>query len=423
MSVHKKRISRVIDSLKKFKEPAAMLLSSAPEYIRSRDIAYPYRQNSDIFYLTGSQEKDLQILLSSKSNKPILVVPPKDKTRALWDGDQGNYQQIASNLGAELVVSKEPFKELKSRLRGHSHLLHQNTPLTLSDRISQDIQATPAMQRGKLPRTFSLCDVILEEMRLYKDPAEVVQIKKAAEVTSQALFSAASLIQPGMPEHVIARTIEYWFGLFGGEPGFGTIAASGKNAAILHYRSCNSNLKPGEMLLIDCGAELDLYSADITRVFPVSKSFSKEQKILYDIVLKAQSAAIKKVKDGVFIRSIYEAAAKVLTEGLVELKVLRGKISSLMAKRAYKDFFPHGIGHSLGLDVHDVGDHRGNNDARLHKGMVFTIEPGLYLPKAIGKVKPFGIRIEDDILVTKNGCEILTSAVPKKIEDVEAMMA
>lgn len=420
--MYKKRVKRIQSALEKVDESAILVLSSASEFIRTRDQHYPYRQNSDFYYATGSQEKNIHLILSTKHKVPLLLVPPKDKQRALWDGDQGDYKKIAVSLGAELITVKDLHKDLLGRIKNHSCLLYQNHPGSMSFRIASELMTTPPYRRGNYPHTFLHSDVILEPMRLHKEPDEIKRIIAAAEITTQAIHATASLIQPSTPEYIIARTIEYWFGLFRGQPAFGTIAATGKNAAVLHYKECSSTLKAGDLLLIDCGAELDMYNADITRVFPVSGTFSKEQKLLYEIVLKAQHAAIRKVKHGVLIKSVYDAAAKVLTEGLVELKVLHGKVSKLLEKKAYKLYFPHGIGHSLGLDVHDVGNHRGNNDARLSAGMVFTIEPGLYFPKAAGILKPCGIRIEDDVLVTKNGCEVLTAGMEKSADEVEQLL-
>jgi Xaa-Pro aminopeptidase len=260
-------------------------------------------------------------------------------------------------------------------------------------------------------------------MRLFKEPGEVKLIREAAAITNHALFETMPFVIPGQAESTIAATIEYWFRLQGATTGFNTIAATGPSAATLHYSHQSRALKRGDLLLIDCGAEHRLYSADITRVVPVGGVFSGPSKEVYEIVLAAQKAAIKAVKNNVLIRTVYDAAARELTHGLVSLGVLRGKVSALMAKKAYKPYFPHGIGHSLGLDVHDVGNLRGNNAAVLKSGMVFTIEPGLYFPKKVRNVPACGVRIEDDVLVTARGAEVLSVGFPKETREIESLFA
>ena len=263
---------------------------------------------------------------------------------------------------------------------------------------------------------------MLAELRLYKDPHEVKLIQHAAKVTSDAICLAIQATRAGMREYEIRATLEGAFQQHGCEVGFQSIVATGKSAATLHYVTANRILRRRDLILLDCGAEYQNYSADISRVYPVSGRFTDEQAELYNVVLDAQKAAINKIKDGVKIATVYMAAARKLTAGLRRLKVLHGDTANLIKKGAYLPYFMHSIGHSLGLDVHDIGKLRGNNRATLRKGMVFTVEPGLYFSKPVKDIPACGIRIEDDVLVTSNGCKILTRDCPKEIAQLEALM-
>jgi Xaa-Pro aminopeptidase len=258
---------------------------------------------------------------------------------------------------------------------------------------------------------------------MHKEQYEVDLIRRANEITNEGLLYIAARLDPGLTEAHAARTIEYVFKMNDATTAFGTIVAGGSEAAVLHHRASDRKLKRGEMVLIDCGAEYKLYCGDITRVVPCGGTFSPEQRDVYEVVLAAQKAALKNIRAGVKIAKAYDAAARVMTEGLVALKVLRGKPSELFEKKAYLPYFPHGIGHSLGIDVHDVGNLRGNKEATLEAGMVITVEPGLYFPKKVGKVPACGVRIEDNVLVTAKGCEILSAGFPKEISEIEALVA
>jgi Xaa-Pro aminopeptidase len=418
--------ARLRDLKKKFDAcddySSALLLSSAPAIIRTRDEYHEYRQNSNFFYLTGSLAPDLNLLLLKNSKTPILIERKLSAKEILWEGGAPNLKPLAQALGAELIVTENPRKEILSRLMGHSHLYFDNTPGSVTWAIAQELMALASHNRGKLPLHFSHCDGVLENLRLFKTKDEINFIKRANAITNEALLYIAPRIEPGLTEEHAARTIEYVFRMSDAQAAFGTIVGTGRSAATLHHRNLTRTLRSGEMVLIDCGAEFQLYCGDITRVMPVNRKFTPEQKHLYDIVLESQLAALRSIKHGVRIGKAYDAAAKVMTQGLVELKVLRGKVSSLLQKHAYQPYFPHGIGHSVGIDVHDVGRIRNNKDAILEEGMVITVEPGLYFPKAVGRVPACGVRIEDNVLVTKRGCEILSAGFPKKTSEIEAVM-
>jgi Xaa-Pro aminopeptidase len=258
-------------------------------------------------------------------------------------------------------------------------------------------------------------------LRLFKDPSEVAKIKEAAEITGGALQNVLPLIEAGVAEREIGAFIEYFYKVHGAEPAFGTIVASGASAATLHYRSLSRKLKKGELLLIDTGAELDMYASDITRMIPVGGTTSLELRDLHDIVLRAQLIAIKKVRPGVRMVDVYNAAAKELVYGLKYLGILKGNVSQLLKKGAFKPYFPHGIGHPLGIDVHDATPT--GQESILEKGMVITIEPGLYFPKPTGPLPACGVRIEDDVLVTSRGHEVLTAtAFTKDLNELGMLM-
>jgi Xaa-Pro aminopeptidase len=279
------------------------------------------------------------------------------------------------------------------------------------------------------PGEFLDLDHYLHDMRLYKSAAEIKIMKRAGEISAEAHKRAMRVCKPGMNEYEIEAEVQHEFAIQGARhPAYGAIVGGGNNACILHYRENNQKLKSGDLLLIDAGCELDYYAADITRTFPVNGKFSPEQKALYELTLAAQLEAMKHVKPGKHWNESHEASVKVITEGLVELGLLEGNVEELIAQESYKEFYMHRIGHWLGLDVHDVGDYKVGGEWRVFEaGMVMTVEPGIYVSpdneKVAKKWRGIGIRIEDDVVVTKDGCEVLTSDVPKTVADIEALMA
>ena len=418
---YRRRVRRVIAELKASGQAAALLLSSAPPSTRSRDTSHPYRQCSDFYYLTGASSPDLVLLLRAHGES-ALIAPEPDEHRIVWEGrPHEDPRAIAQRLGITPIIVRNVRAEVLSRLRQQEALYFQNTPGSVAWNISRELIETSSHLRGAFPRHFVHADALLEEMRLYKEPFEVRLISEAATRTNRALYEILPFVDAGQSEANLAATIDYWFKVQGAVPAFNTIVATGPSAATLHYHALSRKLRRGEMLLIDCGAEYGLYAGDITRVLPVGGVFGDVHGAIYDCVVEAQQAALRKVRHGVRIRAVYDAAARVLTEGLVDLGVLKGKVSSLMNAAAYKPWFPHGIGHSLGLDVHDVGNLRGNNEAVLKRGMVFTVEPGLYFRRKAGHAPPCGVRIEDDVLVEAKGCRVLSAGFPKERAEVEQL--
>lgn len=418
---YKQRISTVRRELAKAGE-ACMLISSAAAVQSSRDMHFPYRQSSDFYYLTGTTSDQMALLIKSSQAKPILFYSKPDALKILWEGKGEDARQVAKRIGAEARAVKDFNSEILAAIKSSDILYYQNEHSTIGYRVANYLFSLGSHERGNYPKKFAHSDLILERMRLIKDKAEVKAIRDASQISIEALFSCVDTVQRGVSETHITASLDYVMRLHGCTPAFDTIVASGPSAAVLHYHNGNRRLKDGEMLLVDWGAACRLYCADITRVLPVGGSFSLWQRELYSIVLTAQLRAIQKIKHGAKILSVYDAAASTITEGLLEIGVLKGKLSKLIADKAYKKFFPHGIGHSVGLDAHDIGNLRGNNDAVLEEGMVFTVEPGIYFPRKVGKIPACGIRIEDTVLVTKSGCDIITSAFPKDPESIEAVM-
>jgi len=418
----KSRIRRVRRMLSAQKKPCALLLSSAPIASRSRDTDYPYRQHSDFYYLTGTRRQGAALLVSSESSIPLLLTRRDDKERVVWEGKAEDVRAIAERCGAQLIGADDPAKEARSRLQGHEALFYQNTPGSIAWRVARELLELPSWRRRGLPASFHHSDLLLEPLRVRKDREELALMARAIEITCSALRGVLPLVSAGATEAEISAALEYGFRLRGGEPAFASIVAAGPSAATLHYEKLGRTLRQSDMLLIDCGAEHEMYCADITRVFPVSGRFRGAQREVYDVVLAAQKAVLRRVRDGVRVDTLYGAAVRVLTEGLVELGVLRGRVSRLIEQEAYRPYFPHSIGHMLGLDTHDLGRMRGDREAALKKGMVITVEPGLYFARRAGSVPACGVRIEDDVLVTAEGARVLSKGFPKETAEIEAMM-
>lgn len=419
--IYRNRIKRVKQLLRTNENEAILLLASAPSVPRSEDEYYPYRQGSNFFYFTGTHAKNMILIVSPRKEKAILIAPPSDPHTTLFDGRNESAEDVADRIDAELIVTKDPRRELRNSLKGETRVFYYNSPLSLLTPIIKEFIETPSHLLQVHPREWINCYNLMTRLRMHKDAHEIAQIQEAIRITIRSLKETVPFIRPGGTEREVASTINYHFALRGAQPAFETIVGSGVSGATLHYKNHSRSLRSNELLLIDCGAELNLYSGDISRTFPVSGKFHGIEKELYEIVLEAQKKTISVLRHGVPVKKVYETAVKALTQGLVDLKVLRGKVSTLIEKGAYRPYFPHGIGHGLGLDVHDIGNLRYNSGAKLEEGMVFTIEPGLYFPKKVGRVPACGVRIEDDVLITKSGYKVLSTDMPKEIEAVESL--
>jgi Xaa-Pro aminopeptidase len=335
----------------------------------------------------------------------------------VWEGAPEDVEALADRLGCDILRSARPEEEILRRLHGTEILFFETAPDSAAYRLGREVLEAPGDRRLALPQRFGNSDLVLAPLRLRKDADEIRAIRRAAKIAAEVLEECLPLLVPGIREFQFMEMMNAAMRVRGCEPSFDTIVASGVSAATLHYRQGQREIAVDQLLLVDWGVELSLYASDITRTFPVSGRFSPIERKVYEVVLAAQTEVIRAVKPGAKLGTLYDRAVRVLTEGLVSLKVLKGRVPKLIETGAYKPYFPHRIGHSLGLDVHDGFLHR-LSDARLEPGMVITIEPALYFPEGVGKVHPLGIRIEDDVVVTAKGCELLTPEIPKDPEEL-----
>lgn len=411
------------------------LLCAAPQSTRSNDTEYPYRQNSDFYYLTGFVEHDavLALIPGREQGEVVLFCQEKDKTRELWTGILMGPEQAITQLQIDDAFPIGDIDDiLPGLIEGRQRVYYS---MGKDPRFDQRVMDWVKIIRGKArqgahpPGEFLVLDHLLNEMRLIKSPMEIKLMEKAGAISAQAHKRAMAVCRPGLYEYHLEAELLHEFVRSGSRsPAYNNIVAGGKNACILHYVDNNAPLKDGDLVLIDAGCEYDYYAADITRTFPVNGRFSKEQKALYEIVLSAQLQAIRAVKPGAAWDEPHNATVRIITEGLVNLGLLKGNVQELIAKDAYKVFYMHRAGHWLGIDVHDVGDYKIDDKWRLMEpGMVTTIEPGIYIAPdnmdVDSKWRGIGIRIEDDVLVTRTGHRILSEGAPKTVEEIERFMA
>lgn len=436
MSITKKEFQRRRKALMEQMEPNSIaILPSAHEKIRSRDTEYLFRQDSDFFYLTGFTEPEaVAVLMPGREHGEfILFCREKDREREIWDGFRAGPDGAIEEYKADDAFPIDDIDDiLPGLIEGRERVYyalgkdadfdHQVMNWVNSIRAQVRSGATP-------PGEFLDLDHFLHDMRLYKSAAEIRIMREAGEISARAHARAMKFCRPGVYEYQLEAEILHEFAMNGARfASYSTIVGGGENACVLHYIDNNEKLKKGDLVLIDAGCELNHYAADITRTFPVGGKFSTEQKALYELTLKAQDAALAEIKPGNHWNDPHEASVRVITEGLLELGLLRGELADLIESEDYKEFYMHRIGHWLGMDVHDVGDYKVGGEWRvLEAGMCMTVEPGIYVaPDNLNveqKWRGIGIRIEDDVLITKDGCEILTAAVPKTVEEIEALMA
>jgi len=411
----------------------AMLLPAADEKVRNADNHHPFRQDSDFAWLTGFDEPEGAALLhadpASGNSGLVMFVRPKDREREIWDGLRAGVEGAVTGYGADAA---HPVAEMEAKLeehlaRGGTLWYRLGFSREWDERVVRIIQKLRARIRTGVRAPDPVRDpgAVLHELRLVKSSEELERLRRAAEITAEAHMAAMRDGRPGAREYQVQSEIEYAFRRRGGNgPGYGTIVATGANATILHYRAGNAELKSGDLCLVDAGGEYGLYTADVTRTFPVSGEFSKVQRKAYDAVLAAQEAGIAAVKPGVTIDALHELVVGKLVEGMVAIGLLQGKPEERIADGSYKKYYMHRTSHWLGMDVHDVGPYHVDGSSRaLAPGNVITVEPGLYVASddasAPAEFRGIGIRIEDDILVTKDGHENLTAAVPKLPDEVE----
>ena len=411
------------------------LISSAGVRVRNRDVDYPFRQDSDFYYLTGFNEPDaLAVFIPGRSQgEYILFCREFDEKKALWEGAHAGLEGAIKHYAADDSFPIDDVDDIVSGMLENKTKVYypMGRDTDLDHSLQEWIRHIRSQSRSGVmaPAELASIEPIVHEMRLFKSAAELKLMRYAAQISAQAHVKAMQLCVAGKYEYQVEADIVHHFMQSGlRNVAYPSIVAGGKNACTLHYTENKDKLKNGDLLLIDAGAECDHYAADITRTFPISGKFSEPQALLYQLVLDAQFAAIEQIKPNLPWNAAHDASVEVLTKGLVKLGLLKGSVSKLIKNEKYKQFYMHRIGHWLGMDVHDVGDYKVNQEWRLlQAGMVLTVEPGLYIPedcKSVDKKwRGIGIRIEDDVLVTKNGYEILTHEVPKTIVEIETLMA
>jgi Xaa-Pro aminopeptidase len=410
---------------------AVAIVRSLPERLRNGDAFHPFRQHSDVLYLTGFVEPDATLILrpGAEKERVVMFVRPRDPEMEVWDGKRAGLEGAVERYGADAAY---PALELRTRigdLIGNFEELHY--ALGLDDTMDLMVAATIARLRktekkGKRPpRAVVDPRAHLHELRLHKRPEELRALAKASAITSEAHLAAMRTGRPGAFEHELEAVINYTFRKSGGTgPGYATIVGAGENATILHYIENSCAIADGDLVLVDAGCEYDHYTADITRTWPASGAFTPAQREVYDLVLDTQKTAIDLARPGATIDQIHDHCVRRLTEGMIRLGLLEGDVDERIADSAYKKFYMHGTSHWLGLDVHDVGAYtRGGVSRPLEPGMVITVEPGLYIAvDAEGvpdRLRGIGVRIEDDVVVTAGGNEVLTAACPKEVADLE----
>lgn len=436
MGISKTEFARRRKNLMALMEPNSIaIIPSAHEQQRSRDTEFPFRQDSDFYYLSGFVEPDAVLVLipGRRHGQYVMFCRDRDPKMELWNGFREGTDGVCENYAADDAFPIGDIDEiLPGLIEGRERVYYS---MGRSTEFDQQIMAWVNRIRGNAargsapPGEFTDLDHMLHDLRLIKSAAELRLMRRAGEITGRAHVRAMRHCQPAMVEYQLEAEILHEFASSGARhPAYSSIVGSGGNACVMHYIENNSKMRGGDLVLIDAGCEYEYYAADVTRTFPVNGVFSKEQRALYELVLASQVAAIDAIRPGNHWNQPHDASVRVITEGLVKLGLLKGGVASLIKRAAYQEFYMHKAGHWLGLDVHDVGDYRVADEWRmLEPGMVMTVEPGIYVSpdnkKVAKKWRGIGIRIEDDVIVTDQGHEIITSGVPKTIEEIEALMA
>ncbi|RPH25310.1 Xaa-Pro aminopeptidase [Buttiauxella warmboldiae] len=420
--------------LAKMAPASAALIFAAPEATRSADSEYPYRQNSDFWYFTGFNEPEAVLVLIKSDethSHSVLFNRLRDKTAEIWFGRRLGQEAAPGKLGVDRALAfSEIGEQLYQLLNGLDVVYHAQGEYHYADSIV--FAALDKLRRGSrqnltAPATLTDWRPWVHEQRLFKSEAEIIALRRAGEITALAHTRAMEKCRPGMFEYQLEGEILHEFNRHGARfPSYNTIVGSGENGCILHYTENESQMREGDLVLIDAGCEYQGYAGDITRTFPVNGKFSAPQRAVYDIVLESLTTALALYRPGVSIQDVTGQVVRIMVSGLVKLGIINGEVEQLIAENAQRPFFMHGLSHWLGLDVHDVGFYGPDRSRVLEPGMVITVEPGLYIaPDADvpAQYRGIGIRIEDDILITADGNENLTASVVKSADDIEALMA
>ncbi|MEB3753728.1 Xaa-Pro aminopeptidase [Acinetobacter sp. MD2(2019)] len=413
-----------------------MLIATSPVVYRNRDADYKFRADSHFYYLTGFAEPEavavIETFESADEYSYSLFCRERDPEMEIWNGYRAGIDGAIEDYDADEayaidLLDEEIIEKLQHKQKLYYRIGHD---AAFDTRVNTWLKtAENAQRKGAVsPSQVLQLERILDEMRVIKSEQELELMQIAANISAEAHTRAMQKVRPNMMEYALEAELNYIFGQNGCVPAYNSIVGGGENACILHYVENNQPLNSGDLVLIDAACEYQHYASDITRTFPVNGKFSEAQKALYNVVLKAQYAAIDAVQLGNRYNEPHKVAVKILTQGLLDLGLLKGELDALIAAEAYHPFYMHGTGHWLGMDVHDVGAYKMDAESRLfEEGMVITIEPGLYISAQDESVdekwRGIGIRIEDDVVVTKNGPRVLTANVVKTIEDIEALMA
>jgi Xaa-Pro aminopeptidase len=420
--------------MKQMGRDSIAVLPAAPVRLRNNDVEYPYRQDSDFQYLTGFDEPEaVAVLVPGRAQAEyILFVRERDPERETWDGRRAGPSGAKRDYGADDAFPVSDMDEiLPGLLENRERVFYtMGAYADFDQRVVGWVNGlrTQARNGRHPPLEFVALDHVLHDMRLFKSRAEIEYMRTAAHIAARAHQRAMRFCRPGATEFQVMAELVHEFRRHNADTAYPPIVGGGANSCVLHYRENDQPLAAGDLLLIDAGCEFEFYASDITRTFPVNGRFTSEQRAVYEVVLEANRAAIAKVRPGNHWNEPHEAAVRVITQGLVKLGLLKGRVPALIRSGAYRRYFMHRTGHWLGLDVHDVGDYKVGDEWRVFEpGMALTVEPGIYLPAgARGVPKRFrniGIRIEDDVIVTKKGAEVLSARAPKDADQIEALMA
>jgi Xaa-Pro aminopeptidase len=410
------------------------IFPAAPTAIRNADVEHEYRQDTDFYYLTGFEEPNAVAVLAPDhpEHRFVLFVQPKDREREVWTGWRVGDERAKQEYGADAAFTTDKLDEELPKLAEKADRIYYRfgSDPTFDERLVGLMRRFQRQRQREGTGPTSVIDPaeILHEMRVIKSHDELALLRRAIDITCEGHIAAIQALKPGVYEYEIEAIIRYVFRKNGSpRSGYPPIVASGENATVLHYTVNDGRVEDGDLLLIDAGAEFGYYTGDVTRTLPARGTFTEEQAVLYQLVLDAQLQAIEAIRPGATFIEPHDRAVRVLTEGLVRLGLLEGEIDKLIEEDALKKFYMHRTSHWLGMDVHDAGPYKVADEwRRLAPGMVMTVEPGLYIAADLQGVDPsyrgIGIRIEDDVLVTEDGNEVLSARVPKVIEDIEAMM-
>jgi Xaa-Pro aminopeptidase len=425
---------QLAEFMRRMDQKSVAIIPSAREATRSNDTNFRFRQDSDFYYLTAFEEPEsIAVINPNREQKFTFFVRPRDPEREIWDGRRAGVEGAKSEFGADEALPIEEFPaKLEEILDGAEKLYYRlGVNPDLDTTIIRTISRMRALNRKPIHPPAVIIDpaTIVHEMRVIKSNAEVELMQRAADIAAYAHCEAMKAVRPGMKEYQVEALLEQIFRREGATaPAYTSIVGAGANATVLHYINNDGELPDGELLLVDAGAEYKGYASDITRTFPINGRFTKAQREIYDLVLEAQMSCVEMVRPGVTHDDLKNHSIEVLTKGMVKLGLLKGEPEQLIKEEKYKQFYMHGLGHMLGIDVHDVGQYYFDKESRaLEPGVVMTVEPGLYIAPGTQDIPEqyvgIGVRIEDDVLCTNNGPRVLTNKVPKDAGEIEKLMA